>query len=134
MSLTVDTDIPADKDLFGKVIGDLQNSITIGDDGITGTLKYVTGYTGFDDNPEMQSGNYLVLHNTANVDGAKISVKVTQSVDLNDDGIIVLRIADKDTQTVTITVSKEGYDSVTKEYSLSGLTCEAAPVAEEVSG
>ena len=126
MSLSVDTDIPADKDLFGKVIGDLQSGITIGDDGITGTLKYVSDYTGFSGDASLQSGNFLVLHSTTNHDGATITVTVTNPVTLDDDGIVVLRVADKDTQTVTISVSKEGYETVTKAYSLSGLTCEAA--------
>lgn len=34
-------------DLFDKTVSDLQNDIVIGEDGISGTLKYVTGYTGF---------------------------------------------------------------------------------------
>ncbi|MBR6045754.1 MAG: hypothetical protein IKP95_12860 [Ruminococcus sp.] len=108
-------------------MGDLQSGITIGEDGITGTLKYVSDYTGFSGDVSLQSGNFLVLHSTTNHDGATITVTVTNPVTLDDDGIVVLRVADKDTQTVTISASKEGYDTVTKVYSLSGLTCEAAP-------
>lgn len=125
--MSVDTAVSASEDLFGKTIGDLQSGITIGEDGITGTLKYVSDYTGFSGDVSLQSGNFLVLHSTTNHDGATITVTVTNPVTLDDDGIVVLRVADKDTQTVTISVSKEGYDTVTKVYSLSGLTCEAAP-------
>lgn len=58
------------------------------------------------------------------MDDAAISVKVTNPVVLNDDGIAVLRIADKDSQTITVVASKSGLESVTKVYSLSGLTVE----------
>ena len=125
--MSVDTAVSASEDLFGKVISDLQSGITIGEDSITGTLKYVSDYTGFSGDASLQSGNFLVLHSTTNHDGATITVTVTNPVTLDDDGIVVLRVANKDTQTVTISVSKEGYETVTKVYSLSGLTCEAAP-------
>lgn len=124
MSLSVDTDVGAAVDLFGKTIGDLQDGVEVGEDAITGTLRYVDDYTGFSSKAEEQSGNYLVLHATADVEGATITVKVTNPVTLDDDGIVVLRIADKSSQTVTVVASKDGYESVTKEYSLTGLTCE----------
>ena len=124
--MSVDTDISTSEDLFGKTVSDLQSGITIGADSITGTLKYVSDYTGFSGDTALQSGNYLVLHSASSVDGAVITVKVTNPVTLDADGIAVLRIADKDTQTVTITANKEGYESTTKVYTLSGLTCEGA--------
>lgn len=102
----------------------MQSGVIVGDSAITGTLKYVSDYTGFSGDPELQSGNYLVIHSTANVEGATITVTVTNPVTLDADGIAVLRIADKDTQTVTVTASKEGYESTTKVFTLSGLTCE----------
>lgn len=52
---------------------------------------------------------------------------VTNPVTLDPDGIVVLRIADKATQTITVVASKEGYESVTKVFTLTGLTCEPAP-------
>lgn len=125
--MTVDTDVAADEDLFGKVISDLQSSIEIGDDAITGTLKYVDDYTGFSGDTSLQTGNFIVIHaEVPDVEGVTISVKVTNPVTLDEDGIAVLRIADKSTQTITVVASKEGYDSVTKVYSLTGLTCEAS--------
>ena len=47
---------------------------------------------------------------------------VTKPSVLDADGLIVLYIADKDTQTVTVTASKDGYSDVTKTFTLTGLT------------
>lgn len=107
-------------DLFGKSVIDLQENVSVSGNKITGSLKYVTDYTGFDpSNPELQSGNYLVLKCVA--EGSdKITVTVTNPSVLDEDGIIVLRIADKDTQTVTVKAEKDG-KSVTKVYSLTDL-------------
>ena len=125
MSLDVDTDIDADEDLFGKVISDLQNSVSVGSNAITGTLKYVDDYTGFSSKVAEQSGNYLVVHaETPDVAGATITVKVTNPVTLDADGIAVLRIADKNSQTLTVVANKDGYETTTKVFDLSGLTCE----------
>lgn len=124
--MSVDTSVSDSEDLFGKTISDLQTGVVVGSTGITGTLKYVDDYTGFSSRVEEQSGNYLVLHATTDVEGATISVKVTNPVVLDADGIVVLRIADKSTQTVTVVASKSGYTTATKVFSLTGLTVEAA--------
>lgn len=127
MGLTVDTDVDALEDLFGKTIDDLQDSIEIGDDEITGTLLYVDDYTGFSGDVSLQSGNYLVIHaSVPDVEDVTISVKVTNPVTLDDDGIAVLRIADKSTQTVTVVASKQGCETVTRVFTLDGLTCESS--------
>jgi len=131
--LTLDTDISASVDLFGKTIDDLQSDIVIDGDNITGTLKYVDDYTGFSGLAEEQSGNYLVIHaSVPEEDDVTITVKVTNPVTLDEDGIAVLRIADKSSQTVTVVASKEGRGSTTKIYDLSGLTCETAESADPV--
>ena len=123
--MTVDVEIAADEDLFGKVLSDLQDDIEIDDDSITGTLKYVDDYTGFSGDQALQSGNYTAIHaSVPEVDDVTITVKVTNPVVLDEDGIAVLRIADKSSQTITVVASKEGYESVTKVFDLSGLTCE----------
>ena len=41
---------------------------------------------------------------------------------LDEDGLYVGRIADKSTQTLKVVASKTGYASITKTYSLTGLT------------
>lgn len=117
-TLVTDVSIASDTDLLGKVVSDLQSDIAIGENEITGTLKYVTGYTGFSGEPELQSGNFLALHITTN-DGAPISVELIGGkygpVTLDEDGILITRIANKG-QRVKITSG-----SMTKEYSLANI-------------
>ena len=125
--LFVTANVPPTIDLFGKTVTDLQENIAIRGDGISGTLKYVSDYTGFSSKTEEQSGNYLALYaNVPDVDDVKITVTVTKPSVLDEDGTIVLRIADKDSQTVTVVASKDGYTPVKKVFKLNGLTCEAA--------
>ena len=112
-------------DLFGKTASDLQSDVIVGESAITGTLKYVDDYTGFSSKVEEQTGNYIVIRaSVADTADATISVKVTNPVVLDSDGIAVLRIADKDSQTITVVASDGENESVTKVYELSGLTCE----------
>ena len=53
--------IPADMDLLGKVVGDLQKDVGASADNLVGTLHYVTGYTGFSGDPEEQEGHFLAF-------------------------------------------------------------------------
>ena len=119
----------AESELFGMSVSDLQTGILV-DDAITGTLKYVTGYTGFSDVVGEQSGNYLALKiATVPVDDVVTTVElvggtngpVTLGADMN----VVLRITNKSTQSVRVVATK-GTDSITKIYGLTGLTLEAA--------
>lgn len=50
-------------DVYGKTVSELQNGIQISESNvISGTLNYVTGYTGFNSTKvEEQSSNYLAL-------------------------------------------------------------------------
>lgn len=90
-------------------------------------MNYVDDYTGFSGDPALQSGNYLVLHATVAEDvDATITVTVTNPSVLDEDGIIVLRIADKDSQTVTVVASAEGYTTTTQVFNLKHLVCEPA--------
>ena len=125
-ALTIDSSISATTDLFGKSVNDLQSNVVVGKDSITGTLKYVTGYTGFSSKTDEQQGNYLAIH--AAVPGmadAKITVTVTKPSVLDEDGLIVLLIKNT-SQTVTVKAEKEGYDTVTKTFTLTGLTLQSA--------
>ncbi len=124
--MSSDVNVSPSEDLFGKVIGDLQSGVAISGNSITGTLNYVSDYVGFSSKVAEQSGNYLVLHFATDVEGAKITVTVTKPSVLDADGIIVLRIADKDSQTVTVVAEKEGYETTTKTFTLTGLTCLSA--------
>lgn len=125
VNLTIDTDIEADTDLLGKVIGDLQSNIKIGKNSISGFLKYVDDYTGFSGDAELQTGNYIAVHaSVPDVEGVTITAKITNQVTLDSDGIFVGYITDSSTQTITFTASKEGYATVTKSFTLKGLYLE----------
>lgn len=107
-------------------MNDLQQNVTVGKTGITGTLKYVDDYVGFSGDPELQEGNYLALHcEVPGAEDATITVTVTNPSVLDEDGDIVLRIADKDSQTVTVVADVDG-KTITKRFALTGLTCETA--------
>jgi len=89
-------------------------------------LKYVSDYTGFSSKTAEQSGNYLVFHASANLDDVTITAKMSKTSTLDSDGIAVFRVGNKDSQTLTVVAKKEGYEDVTKVFSLSGLTVESA--------
>lgn len=113
--------------LFGKMVSELQENIVVGEDTITGTLNHVTGYTGFSSVVSEQSGNYLALKIDTDEVDALTTVELVGGtkgpVVLDDDMNIVLLIKDKDSQSIKVTVeTDEG--SVSKTYSLSGLTLE----------
>ena len=113
--LITDVEIGASEDLLGKVISDLQEDVEILEDKITGTLKYVTGYTGFSSDPELQEGNYLAIHNISNLDDPIIVELICGfyvPTTLDADGIIILKIANTN-QKVKVTCG-----DLVKEYSL----------------
>ena len=113
-----------DVDLLGKDAGDLQEDLAIANGAVTGTLKYVTGYTGFSGNVEEQSGNYLAIKVEANADSITVELvggTVGHPVTLDSDGMIVLRIANTSTQSITVVATK-GNVSETHNLSISGLT------------
>ena len=104
----------------------MQTNIKITGNAITGTLKYVTGYTGFSGDPAEQEGNYIALHFETNDPRATITVEVINGtvghpITLDDDGLCIFRIADKDTQSIRV-VATYGDDVVTTTYDLTGLT------------
>lgn len=121
--LSVDANISASVDLFGKNVEDLQSGIMIANNAITGTLLYVDDYTGFSSSARLQKGNFLAIHANA-PEGAVITVEVVGGesgpVTLDEDRIIVDRIAST-TQKIKVTVSKSGH-SRELVYSLAGLT------------
>lgn len=113
---------------MGKTVNELQTDIVVNDDSITGTLKYVTGYTGFNgSDPEEQKGNYLALKVEASPEDATTTVELVGGtkgpVELDEDMNVVLLVKNKDTQSVKVTTTKDK-KSVTKTYGLGGLTLE----------
>lgn len=109
----------------------MQTGIAVGTNRITGTLKHVTGYTGFSSNVDEQEGNYIALKFEPVPDDTTVTVElvggtVGHPVTLDSDMNIVIRITNKDTQTIKVVTTKTGYIGVTKTYSLTGLVCNAS--------
>lgn len=111
--------------MFGKVVADLQTDIVVGDDAISGTLYHVDDYTGFSGDPSLQDGHYLALHVAGEAEEITVELigGTSGPVKLDEDRIIVLYIADKDTQSVQV-IATEGEYTRTLNYLLSSLTLE----------
>lgn len=115
-------------DVYGKTVSELQNGIQISEfNVISGTLNYVTGYTGFNSTKvEEQSGNYLALdfdalpwpdtYSVELVGGTKGPITLSE-----DDKFVVFRIANKDTQSIKVVATKDGVKAE-ETFTLSGLT------------
>lgn len=125
-SLAADVDIDPTEDLFGKTVSDFQSDIEIDGTSISGILNYIDDYSSAGYVGEEASGNFIVLHFAVD-DAPDAEIEITtngRTKTLDDDGILIARVADKDLQTITVVASKDGYESVTKIYDLSGLICE----------
>ncbi len=124
MSLSIDADISAGEDILGKSAEDLQENIEIGDGGITGTSKYVTGYTGYSGSPELQEGNFLVLHFSA-PGSESIHVELVGGHSgprkLDPDGLAVARIESNE-QYIRAVADYGARGVIVKEWSLDDLT------------
>lgn len=110
-------------DLLGKVASDLMTDVVIEDGKATGTLNYITDYTGFSGDPEEQEGNYIALQATVGDDittTAELIGGIHGPVTLDSDGILVARITDSVTA-VKFTITK-GTDSNVTVIDLSELT------------
>ena len=112
--------------MLGEYVEDLQSGVVVDDDVISGTLKYMTGYTGFSSKVEEQSGNYLVLKMATDDDNDVITVELTHGalgrpVTLDSDRNIVLRITNPRLQKIKVTATHDD-ETVTKTYHLHGLT------------
>lgn len=125
MTIGAETDnLPVD--LLGKTASDLQSNISVTDGVVSGALKYVTGYTGFSGETELQSGHYLALDfvfsttpDSATIDliGGNTGIK---ALDLTDNTLVV-RITNPATQIIRVTATKSGV-TTTKDFALYGLT------------
>lgn len=116
---------------FSKNITDLQSNIVVNAQDISGTVKYVTGYTGFSGDPAKQSGNYLALSFDADPTADKITVEFVNDLDkkgaqvLDSDKDAVFRITDKELQYIEVKAYKGGEVS-TRVLRLDKLVLETA--------
>ena len=110
--------------MFGKSVTDLQSNVTVGSNAITGTLNYITGYTGFSSKTEEQSGHYLAIHcDSDDADRIVVQFGNGKPVALDTDGIIVLWITDVSNK-VKVTAYKDGEIANVRTFSLAGLILE----------
>lgn len=126
VTLAVSGTISDSVDLLGKQASDLGTGITVNDGAITGTLKHVTGYTGFSGDVTEQSGNYLALY-ASSVGADSLTCEFLGGISglgeqTLDDGYIILRVTNKYTQSVRIRAYKDGVVANERVYGLAGLT------------
>ena len=91
---------------------------------ISGTLNYVTGYTGFSSKVDEQSGNYIALDiapKSGFPESLTVEVKNGTSKLLQSDHQVVLKIKDTNKQSILIKATNKGATE-TKEYLLTGVT------------
>ena len=131
-ALKIDFNIAADEDLLGKVIGDLQEDYGVSAGRILATLKYVTDYTGFSGDPELQDGNYMAVHvgNAMGADRITIQFAGRDEITLDPDGLHVQRFPSAIGDVIV-----RAYDANDKvinaiRYDLSGIVLEEAEDGE----
>ena len=123
---------PPEETRYGKEVDDLQSNIQIneGSQQITGTLRYVTGYTGFSGDPAKQEGNFLALDLAATPDGTAVIKAEVIGGDSEgnpvtvDDGILVTRVANRQ-QKIKITATN-GDNVIERVYGLGSLKLKTA--------
>lgn len=120
--------VTGETDLLGKKANDLQSDIKVVNNSkginVTGTSKYVTGYTGWSSVADDQEGNYIALKLSTDskediqfksVDGTDNGYKT-----LDSDGILIWRISKGEDGNVKPIEVKAGKDNFTID--LSGVT------------
>lgn len=113
--------------VLDQLVSDLQTDVTIYDDYITGTLKYVSDFIGYSEDTALQAGNYIALNITTD----PVSVRTVDVINgteevktVGTDNVCVVRITDKTTQRIQIAASVDDATSTTKTYDLSQMTLE----------
>ena len=121
--------------MLGKSASALQTNVAVSNNNVvTGTLEYVTGYTGFSSDTELQSGHYVALKwndPAAGVTSLKVGI-VPSSIgrepvecidDTDRNG--VFRVTDPTTQKVVI-IQSDGTHTHRQELSLRNLVLNAS--------
>ena len=125
--------VTGNTDVYGKKASDLQSNVLVNDttNTISGTLKYVTGYTGFSGDLDKQTGNYIAL-NIDPEDGfpetMTLEVKNGESGPVNltaEDHQAVIKIKDAAKQSIIIKAANKGAE-VIEEYKFVGVTFQTA--------
>lgn len=127
-----------DTDVYGKKVSDLQNGVTVSGTDISGTLNYVTGYTGFNgSDASEQEGNYLALDFKSNPFPDNLTVELVGGtkgpVSLTKDDSFCVFLVKSTTQTIKVTATTGG-KSVEKTYSLANLKLTPKPAPSPTLG
>lgn len=130
MEPTVDAESSGET-LYEHTVSSMQSGIEVGENAITGTLKFIENFAA--SGPLAGDGYFLALK-WSNIDETANSIKVglvpsASGMDLvecfdDTDRNGVFKITDKDTQKFVIVVSSESGKQTRMEYDLSGLTLE----------
>ena len=123
--MSLSADISTSVDLLGKIVTDLQDEVTVSGNTISGTLAYIDDYTGFSGDPTEQVGHFLAVKCTAD-EGDTIVLDLIGGnhgpVTLDEDGICIIRISNKDTQKLKYIATSADGSTETRVYNLTGLT------------
>ena len=115
--------------ILGKNVEDIQSDVKVHSNYISGDLHYVTGYTGYSGDPDLQSGNFLALKFEHSEDATTtifLTNGITKNpVTLDSDMNAVIRVTNKNNQKLIVTTTKDG-SSVVDTYSLSALHLQKA--------
>lgn len=124
--LTADADIDTTEDFYGKTVEDLQSDIEIDGTSISGILNYIDDYSAAGFTGDEVSGNFIILRfSVPDVEDVTITATTNgKTTELDEDGILIARVADKVSQTLTVVASKDGYSDVEKTYDFSGVIVE----------
>lgn len=119
------------EDLWGTPVSDVQDDVTVTDNAISGTSKYVASGALADG---WGAGNFIALslagNDFTNLTSVKIGLEPSAGAGLQEiiedpDKSGVFKITDKYTQKFVV-VATDGTSTVKQSYSLSGLTLETA--------
>lgn len=121
-------DVPENEDLLSKKVSDLQENITVKDRVFYGKLKKVTGWTEFNPGKEdEQNGHYLAMKietddPTATVNFELVGGTGKSTGTLDEDRILILRIQDKNKQSLKLKITNDTEETEVTEYKFYGLT------------
>lgn len=110
--------------VLGKLVSDVQQNVFVNENSIQGTLKYVSNWTGYSEDPEENSGYFVVLKYEAS-EGATVTVETLggytdgRVMTLDQDMQSVTRFKDNK-QKLKVVTTLNG-DTITKIISFSGL-------------
>lgn len=120
--------------MLGKKVNLLQSDVSFNniEGTATGSLKYVTGYTGYSGDEDKQEGNYLAWAVDTTETGVTFKAWVSGGADNYDEEHAVTLDSDKDAvsrliktgQHLFVKATKDGRATVVREYDLSDLTLE----------